>query len=601
MKKNSVSYVLRVLNDQRGQVIPWVTLGMVTMLGMAGLTIDVGHAYVVRSQLQGGTNAAALAAAQIVYSSSSALTAEAKLYASNSGEANTNPYATGTPTVEPICVQAIETNGATCSATGTPNAVLVTETANVPTTFMNVLGIHSMSISTTALASMASPKPYNVAIIEDATGSMATADSLCGGASQYQCALSGIQQFLETIKSPCSGPGPDCTPANSKLRVALFMFPNMITTALGSANACNGTTYTSPYPYTVYTLPKPGATSYAPMTYTQGGTTWSASYEVTYGANHADTNGFVSDYYDANGTSTYNLNPNSAIVQAVGYGGTASGSKTGCMAISPGGIDLNGAVGTPGPTVTVNHANVGEGITYYASVIYAAQAALTAEKVLYPTSQNAIILLSDGQANLQWIYFPQGTLTQTPSADTAQPSTISSTLGFSTLSTTPNTSAKGAAYLSSPNAEATALNANTGTYPDFLDECQQAIAAGQFANDAGTQVYTIAYGSENTGCGSGSTDAHNDVTLVPGLTGRNVAFTIATLNPCVTMENIASSPMSNYFFGVQQSGSGVDPNCTSSSSSKNIYSTMTSAWGALAGNFLNAKLLPSNIGYIVVT
>ena len=57
---------------------------------------------------------------------------------------------------------------------------------------------------------------------------------------------------------------------------------------------------------------------------------------------------------------------------------------------------------------------MGEGITYYAPAIYAAQAALTAEQTAMTTAgvttQNAIIFLGDGEANTQWIYFPQGTV-----------------------------------------------------------------------------------------------------------------------------------------------------------------------------------------------
>jgi Flp pilus assembly protein TadG len=599
MNKTSFSFVRRVLSDQSGQVLPWVTFGMVSMLGMAGLTIDVGHAYVVRSQLQGGTNAAALAAARTVYQSTTALTNEADLFASNSSDANKNSYVTGTPTVEPICVQALEANGATCTSTSAPNAVLVTQTASVPTTFLNVVGIHTMPIQTTALAALAGPaNPWNIAIIEDGTGSMSATDSDCSGASQYQCALGGIQTLLTTIKSACSGAGPSCTPATSNVRIAMFMFPNVLTSPVAGVtafNSCSGATFTEPQPYQVYTLPLAGASSYAPMTYTQGSTTWTASYEITYGASDADTNGFVSDYYNANDASTFYLNSASSLVKAIGYGGTASGSQAGCMAISPGGINLNGAQGTPGATVKVNKANVGEGITYYASVIYAAQAALTAEQTAYPGSQNAMVLLSDGQANTQWIYFPQGTLTG-GTADTAQPSTISSTLGYSTLNTTASTSVVGAYYLTTPNQEATALNANTGKYPDFLDECQQAIVAGQAATAAGTTVYAVAYGSENVGCnstGEGHPDDYTDVTLVAA--GNNVAFTLTSLTPCVTMENIAST--STTFYGVQQSGTGVDASCMGATQA---YTTMGSVWAGIGGNFIQARLLPSNSTYIVV-
>jgi Flp pilus assembly protein TadG len=571
---------------------------MVSMLGMAGLTIDVGHAYVVRAQLQGGTNAAALAAATTVYNTGTTLTNEAKAFDSSSGEANTNPYATGTPTIEPICVQALEMNGATCSASSQPNAVLVKQTASVPTTFLNVVGIKSMPIQTTALASMAGPaNPWNVAIIMDGTGSMNDADTECAGAStQFECATYGIQSFLAAIK-PCPAGGPTCkSDSTSQFHVALFYFPNILTTSTGQGdlltmNSCKAGTYTEPAPFQVYTLPKEAATSYAPMTYTQGATTWTASYEVTYGASDADVNGFVSDYYDPASTSTGGLNPSSSIVQAIGYG---AGTKAGCLTISPGGINLNGALGTPTSTTIVNKANVGEGITYYASVIYAAQSALIAESKLYANSQNAIIFLSDGESNTQWIYFPQGTLTQTPSQDTAQPSTISSTLGYSTLKTTANTSAKGAYYVSSVSAETTGTI--SGVYPDFIDECQQAIVASQFAQNsanANATVYAIAYGSTNSGCGNGShPDDYTDITTVA--TGKNVSFTASTLTPCITMQDIAST--SSDFYGVQQSGSGDV--CTSSS---NPLTTMASAWQNLVGQFVSAKLLPINVTYVVTT
>ena len=70
MKAAIVSFVRRALGDQRGQVLPWVALGFVGMLGMGGLTVDVGNAYVVHAQLQNYANAGALAAAGLVYNTS---------------------------------------------------------------------------------------------------------------------------------------------------------------------------------------------------------------------------------------------------------------------------------------------------------------------------------------------------------------------------------------------------------------------------------------------------------------------------------------------------------------------------------------------------
>jgi hypothetical protein len=89
--------------------------------------------------------------------------------------------------------------------------------------------------------------------------------------------------------------------------------------------------------------------------------------------------------------------------------------------------------------------------TYYAGVIYAAQASLVSEQALNPGSQNAMILLSDGDATATKV-----------------------------------------------NMDSTATN--SGTYPSYVDECGQAVTAAQAAAAAGTRVYSVAYGSASSGC-----------------------------------------------------------------------------------------------------
>jgi len=106
-----------------------------------------------------------------------------------------------------------------------------------------------------------------------------------------------------------------------------------------------------------------------------------------------------------------------------------AGGKSGCTGLQ--------AIGGPG--------------TYYAQVIYAAQARLVAEQALYPTSKNVLILLSDGNAN--------ATSAHTPGASTT-----------------------------------------SGTYISTLQECHRAITAASAATAAGTRVYAVAYGAEASGC-----------------------------------------------------------------------------------------------------
>ena len=595
MKKISMLFVRRVLIDQSGQTLPVAAAIMTALLGVGGLTIDAGHAYVYRGELQNSSNAAALAAAGVVYNTSS--TDNAITFANNyaSGSKTNQNYdpklGTVNTSVIPKCLNVLMPPGTKCvQGTTPPNAVQVQQTGTIGTYFMALFGFKTLTITATATASMMGvAQPWNVAIIEDATGSMATADSNCGGISEFQCALNGIQALLAAT-NPCPPGSSTCTPATANFRVAQFTFPNIITADLPSANACSGQTYTTPLPYQVYTLPVPGLTGYTPLSYKENGTTWTASYEVTYGASDADANGFVSDYYQPTNTSKGGLNPNSSIVQAVGYGGSGSGNKAGCMTTAPGGIALNGATGTGNSNSTVNTVNVGEGITYYASAIYAAQSALVAERNAHPGSQNAIILLSDGQANTQWIYFPQGSLSQTPSANTSTPSTIatiSASSGYDTLKSTPNKSAKVASALSTPNLEASGTI--SGLYPDFLDECQQAITAAQAATAAGTRVYAVAYGAEQTGCASGSkADDYTDVTLVA--TGANAPFTLSQLTPCVTMENIASS-LEYFYSDYLQSGSSVSTSCVDNS---HTVTSLPMIFQSIAATFTTPRLIPNS-------
>jgi Flp pilus assembly protein TadG len=590
MKTKCTSYAQRALLDQCGQVLPWLAGIMVVLLGMAGLTVDVGNAFVAHAQLQNCANQAALAAAGEVYTSGSATPASVGTqYSCISGGQNYNPLVgNATPTINTVCLNVLEPAGSNCAQNNNvPNAVKVTESATVSTYFMRVLGINSVAVGAAATASMqGTSNAWNVAIVEDATGSMATTDGNCNSVSEFQCALNGIQTFLGAVNPNCSGGQVSCSPGQAQLRIALFTFPNIITNANGvipAAVTCGAGTS-----YYVYTLPKETATSYGPLTYTQGAKTWTASYEFTYGASDADANGFVADWSLPSSKTTGGLNPASSLVQAVGYN---QGAHAGCMPLSPGGLDMNGATGNPGPTVLVNHANVGQGITYYASVIYAAQSALIAEQNLYDTpnqtSKNAIIFLSDGQANLQWIYMPQGTITSPP-ADTKQSSTIAANLGYSNLKSTPLYTAYGASYLSSPNKEVN--GAISGVYPDFMDECQQAIVAGQKAALAGTRVYAVAYGSEQTGCGSGPVDNHNDVTTVVLASPPNVAWSgVTSLTPCLTMENIASSI--DYFYSdYNQSGSGKDSSCVS----PYAVTELNNIYLAIAASMQEPKLLPNN-------
>jgi hypothetical protein len=425
--------------------------------------------------------------------------------------------------------------------------VKLTQTATLPTYFMALAGIKSLSITASALASMqGQSQGWNVAIIVDGTQSMSTKDSNCGNLTEFECALSGVQTFL-AVTNPCSSGYSSCTPSsNSNLRVALFSFPNLSTSNFSDTSTCSGSFASEPY-----TLPTTSATTYSSISYS-GQSQYAATYQIT---------DWDTGYYEPSSTSTYGLNASDNLVEAVGYGYNSS----------------TGAIAHEGCLP-----NKGGQSTYYGGVIYAAQAALVEAQKNYG-GKNAIILLSDGQANAASSKFPSAT--STASSSSPYSAAISVTSSGSTSGGTNAYNLTGAA-------------GTFGLYPDFTDECQQAIMAAQAAAAAGTRVYAVAYGSEDTGCtGSGGTD-----TTLVATGNNNVSFTVTstggTLLPCVTMENIANPESGNsaswqtYFFSDnQQSGSGVDTSCINS---QYTVTSLQDIFLAINATFSTPRLLPAN-------
>jgi Putative Tad-like Flp pilus-assembly len=95
-------------------------------------------------------------------------------------------------------------------------------------------------------------------------------------------------------------------------------------------------------------------------------------------------------------------------------------------------------------------------------------------------------------------------------------------------------------FLSDGNANATStqMGGSASSY-SASNQCAQAVTRAGVAKNAGTLIYSVSYGSETTGC---PTDT-------------------ATYTPCYTMQHMASTPSSQYFFSVPQSGSTNNTVC----------------------------------------
>jgi hypothetical protein len=392
---------------ERGQALIFATMAIPLVFGLTGLVFDFAFIYIDQSVLNASTQAATLAGAQAMSlpgatptSTSAAVTAFSGL----KGDGNASSLlknvsmTSSSPTLS--CLTTLQTiMNISCYGPSSSNAISVTQQATVPTYFLRMFGAGSVTITSTATAAMkgASTSPYNVVIIVDTTRSMTDtdSDSNCNN-TRISCALAGISVLLKHL-SPCPATLLSCgtitggNVANSVDRVSLMAFPPVTKTTVAYDYNCGGTVTTA-----AYATPFPATSTYQIVN-------------------------FSSDYRTSDTANS--LYTSSNIVGAVAKTGTP------CMQ----------AIGGFG--------------TYYAQVIYAAQAYLVAEQSLYPTSQNVMILLSDGDSTANAADMP------------------------------------GASLIS-------------GVYPSTLQQCHQAITAAHAAATAGTRVYSVAYGSGATGCAS---------------------------------------------------------------------------------------------------
>ena len=396
MRNNSKSFVRRALRDERGQVLPWVLMGMLGLLGMAGISVDVGKAYAVRSQLQSAVNAAALAGAAEVYNNpngTNSPTSVASSYLNLNNTTGLTPVS-GYPQVNTVCLNLLMPTGSKCGSSTPNNAVKVTAAVKVPTSIIAVMGITDLKVSATAVASMqGTAQLWNVAIVLDTTGSMNSNDPYCStsNTTAEQCAMNGIQTMLKGINPCASGQTPPCdaTSANTNFRISLFAFPNIPVSQVADDYNCSGTPTAA-----VYSLPaKPDSTStpgyvagsaYTPFAYT-GTTPYTATYQILQQSadpSHIDQNGFTSDYY----SSSQTLNSTSKLVLAIGNGSTKgclkpplTSTSSSSDAAAAGWSTSGGGYGGRGWGTTYSWPDTSY-MTSFAGAIYAAQTALQAEQ-----------------------------------------------------------------------------------------------------------------------------------------------------------------------------------------------------------------------------
>jgi len=543
--------IRRLIKSEQGQSIVMVAISVTAILTMTVSSAEVGHVYYAYRQLVSSTNEATLAGAQamsdalINTSSSGAYTAEVtaavKQFSSVSGQLNASSmlsndqistqtlFCANTMTKAPFYVECQTPPGSTTGY----NAITVTQTAKVNLWFGGFIGMPSMNLTATATAAMkgGSDIPYNLAVIMDTTASMKNTipgDKDCT-TSQIVCAVQGLEVMLQNM-DPCAQ-NTTCSSSTPYVDdVAVFVFPPVPYSSTGNYKPQYCGTGVSSVPYNFVNV--------------TSGSSQNLNIETTGGDAGAYEIIPFNDVYKTNDTS--DLAVASALAQAVGFSGS------GCTGLS-----------APG----------GQG-TYYAQVIYAAQAALATQQTANPTSKNVMIILSDGDATAC------NTLANTAAGGIGCSGGSSSQI---VAENNPSCGSKGGSCLNGTGTKTTNPSGyQSPTYPSALGECGQAVQAAQLATAAGTVVYTIGFGSETSGCATDKT-----YTTTAGSTDGAEAWPSGAYSrtPCNAIAAMASNV--NTYYSDNSGG------CPALSPANANFSSLAQIFQAIVNGLSTPRMIPN--------
>ncbi len=174
-------YFSRIVNDCRGATLPMMAVGLIPVLAAIGSAVDLGRIYMVRSQMQTGVDAGAMAGAR-----SFGLTNQRTDQVNNYFYANIPDGYLGSDEMVPASdfqtVRGI-------------NRVKVDAETELPLVFMRIFGFRTSHIEVTATAEM-QPKPLEVMVVLDDTGSMQTA---LGSGSRMSALKTAMYDFIDIL------------------------------------------------------------------------------------------------------------------------------------------------------------------------------------------------------------------------------------------------------------------------------------------------------------------------------------------------------------------------------------------------------------------
>jgi Flp pilus assembly protein TadG len=240
-----------LLRAEQGQVLPMTALMLAILIGFAGLVIDIGRVWIAQRQLQNAVDAAAAVAGEDMPNSVTAYNAAVTFSGFNTGPTIGKNKLTGygvssasnaSPSQWAVTFSCVtnrtgngsisscgtDTSGDNCKPPGaqppqpagttTCNAVTVSETATVRTTFAHLfIPNFTVTASATASARGGISHPLDVEIILDTTDSMtdpctSTVTGIPSGKQEkIDCAKQGVQALLQGLW-PCTPTPSQSTP-----------------------------------------------------------------------------------------------------------------------------------------------------------------------------------------------------------------------------------------------------------------------------------------------------------------------------------------------------------------------------------------------------
>lgn len=174
--------------DRRGSTISMMAVGLIPAIAALGGAIDAGRMYIVKSQLQTGVDAAALAGARafgITGTGPTSRTSQVATYFD--GNFSRTPAYMGTTAI---------TLAPTFATVNGINVTTVTARAKVQMSFMKIFGMTDRTLSATAKAEL-QPRPLEVMMVLDNTGSMRF--SLTGGKTRITALKEAANSFVDIL------------------------------------------------------------------------------------------------------------------------------------------------------------------------------------------------------------------------------------------------------------------------------------------------------------------------------------------------------------------------------------------------------------------